>query len=109
MIMWVLGPKEESLATVAGIGALILLVAGLRGLVRVRSWGVVSLGGAAAVAGGMAVASALFGATCHGMAAGAASAGVAGIMSLAAAPLAIVFLFAAVVPFVRPVARYLRS
>jgi hypothetical protein len=30
-------------------------------------------------------------------------------MSLAAAPLAIVFLFAAVVPFVRPVARYLRS
>ena len=107
MIMWALGPKEEALA-IGGVAALVLAVFGLRGLIKMRSWGVLAIGGAAAVAGGLAVASALFGATCHEMAAGVSSATLPGIASIVAAPLAVVFLAVAVLPFVGPVARYLR-
>lgn len=107
MIMWALGPKEEALA-IGGVVALVMAVFGLRGLIKMRSWGVLSLGGAAALAGGLIVGSGLFGATCHGMAAGASVATLPGIATILAAPLAVVFLAAAVLPFVGPVARYLR-
>jgi hypothetical protein len=104
MIMWVLGPKEEGLAMVGGLAALVLVVAGLRGLVRLRSWGVLSLGGAAAVAG----ASTLL-ARAHELPSLGYDSAQMHVGQLVGAPLAFVFLAAAVVPFVRPVARFLRQ
>ena len=49
MIFWALGPREDGMAMVAGVAAVLLAAAGLRGLVRVRTWGVVALAAAAAV------------------------------------------------------------
>lgn len=107
MIMWVLGPKPEAFA-VAGIAALVLTALGLRGLVRLRSWGALALAGGGAAFVATLAATALFGPACHGLAAGASSATLPGIMTVVAAPLAVVFLAAAVLPFVGPIARYLR-
>src|SRR4029079_1450442 len=48
LIIWALAPKEEGMAlAVGGIAALALAALGMRGLVRLRSWGVVALAGAA--------------------------------------------------------------
>jgi hypothetical protein len=113
MIMWLLAPREESFA-VAGVAALVLAVLGLRGLVKMRSWGVLALAGAATVAGGVATASALFGAIGQGIGqgigttAGVSVATVPTIMSIAAAPLAVLFLAAALIPFAGPVIRFMR-
>ena len=49
LIFWALGPREDGMALVAGVAAVLLAAAGLRGLVRLRTWGVVALGAAAAV------------------------------------------------------------
>jgi hypothetical protein len=45
LIIWALAPKEEGMA----LAALLLATAGVWGLVRMRSWGVLSLGAAGAV------------------------------------------------------------
>jgi len=108
MIMWALGPKEEGLVAVGALAALALAVVGLRGLVRLRSWGALSLGGAAAVAGSVLAVSSLLGPTCHCMAAGASSSTLPTIMSIVAAPVAVAFLVAAALPFAGAIARYLR-
>ena len=44
LIIWALAPKEEGMAlAVGGIAALALAALGMRGLVRMRSWGVLAL------------------------------------------------------------------
>jgi hypothetical protein len=99
MIMWVLGPKEEGLAAVGAVGALVLVVAGLRGLIKMRSWGVLSLAGAGVLVAALG--------NCREFvptATGYASS----VAAFAAPGLAFVFLAAAVVPFVGPMIRYLR-
>jgi hypothetical protein len=111
LIIWALGPKEgEGMAfAVGGIAALVLAAAGLRGLIKMRSWGVVAMGGAAALAVVGAMSSApifphdLF--MCTSFRTHVFESTVVG----AAAPLAVVFLMAAVIPFARPVARFLRQ
>ncbi|HMF39867.1 MAG TPA: hypothetical protein VKQ32_04180 [Polyangia bacterium] len=108
MIMWALGPKDgdQALVTAGGLAVLVLAVLGLRGLVRLRSWGVVALGGAAA----LAVTGALFFAPIctHPDLLYHAPGHMLETSVIAAPQLAVVFLMAAVIPFVRPVARFLR-
>ncbi len=107
MIIWALGPKEDGMAlAVAGFGALALALFGLRGVVRVRSWGVVALAGSFA----LAVTGASFLAphcNCPDLVYG-SSRYAFETLTLAAPTLAAVVLAAAVLPFVRPVVRYLR-
>jgi len=108
MIIWALGPKEEGLVAAGALVATVLAVAGLRGVIRLRSWGVVAVGGAAAVAGIVAGASALFSRTCGGMAYGSHVGPLEQVSSVAGAPLAVALLFAAVLPFAGAIARHLR-
>jgi hypothetical protein len=78
---------------------------GLRGLIRMRSWGILALGGALALVGGFGHVAAVF----LGGGVPMGSLGLsAGLGSLFGAPLAFVLLAGAVAPFVRPVARFLR-
>jgi len=65
---------------------------------------VLAIAGAGAMLGGTMAASAIFGPCCHGLSMGAHS----GVMGMVGAPLAFVFLAAAVVPFARDIARFLR-
>ena len=105
LILWALAPKEgEGMAlAVGGVAALALAALGLRGLIRARSWGVLALGAAGALV-------AAFGQV--GLDAFAARPFCAFEATYcapaAAATLAVACLAAAVLPFVRPVARFLR-
>jgi hypothetical protein len=47
LIIWALAPREDDQMFIFGSLALILAVAGLSGLVRLRSWSLLALGGAA--------------------------------------------------------------
>src|SRR5262249_11612208 len=49
LILWALAPREEGMAAIAALAALALGAAGLRGLIKMRSWGVLALGGAGAL------------------------------------------------------------
>jgi hypothetical protein len=52
VILWALGPKEPGqgmLLAGAGIVAALLAVAGLRGVIRLRSWGLLAMAGASAL------------------------------------------------------------
>jgi len=50
LILWALGPKEDGMAfAVTGIAALAFATLGLRGLVKMRSWGILALAGAGAL------------------------------------------------------------
>jgi hypothetical protein len=105
LILWALGPKEgEGMAlAVGGLAALVLAGVGLRGLVRMRSWGVVALGGALALV-------ATFGHV-TGFMAGLATGDippVGNLFELAGSTLAFACLAAAVLPFAGPVQRFLR-
>jgi hypothetical protein len=114
LIFWALAPKEEGLAALGALAVLALAAVGLRGLIRLRSWGVLAVAGA----GVGAAASVIFnpapasvvGTHAYGLMAGFVSGGVplAGFASGGVPVLALVFLAAALVPFVGPVARYLR-
>ncbi len=112
MIIWALAPKEEGMAAALALAALALGAVGLRGLIRLRSWGIVSIAGAGVAATASLAAAVLLGPDCsypnmayyhaHPFA-----------LTLhqnvgLAAPLAIAFLAAAVLPFVAPIARFLR-
>jgi hypothetical protein len=108
LIIWALAPKDgdQALATVGGVAALALALVGLRGVVKTRSWGVLAIGGAVA----LAVAGATFLAPSFSYA-GLVHASPATLLETwtAGAPkLAAVLLAAAVLPFVGPVARFLR-
>jgi hypothetical protein len=99
VILWAFGPKEPGQGmAIAGIAALILAVAGLRGVIRVRTWGLAALGAAAALvfATGDVLSPTI------GLSANMPSA-------LGLGPtLAATFLAVAVTPFVGPAIRYLR-
>jgi hypothetical protein len=107
LIIWALGPKEEALVAAGALAATLLAVAGLRGLVRMRSWGVVALAGAGVLSAGVAGVGALFARTCPGMVRG-STIGVLAALDCVAAPLAVALLAAAVLPFAGATARFLR-
>lgn len=114
MIMWVLAPKEEGLAAVGAVAALVLTVAGLRGLVRLRSWGVLSLAGAGALVAvsghvGLPFLSGLGGTDCLGFFGSVpAQVKLAWYGEALGPTLAFVLLAIAVVPFAGAIVRYLR-
>ena len=104
LIIWALAPKEEGMAfAIGGFAALALAAFGLRGLVKMRSWGVVSLAGAAAVAAAFSTMTTTFLPSCHDM-----TEAVAPSPFLASAPFAAVLLVAAVLPFAGSIVRFLR-
>ena len=107
MIFWALAPKEEGLVAAGALAATALLIVGLRGLIRLRSWGVVALAGAGVLAGGVAGAAALFAHTCHGMVLG-SQISLLSRMECVAAPITVALLAAAVLPFAGATARFLR-
>jgi hypothetical protein len=102
LIFWALGPKEGATAF-AALAAVALAATGLRGLVRLRSWGVLALGGALVLVGSFGRVTSFLG----GRSGGALGA-LPGDLALVGSTLAFVFLAAAVVPFVGPVRRFLR-
>jgi hypothetical protein len=117
LILWALGPKDPGQGAglafaAAGIGTLLLSVVGLRGLVRMRSWGLMALAASSAAlwtlgssTGGSAVAADLFPVRWFeslGFITNAPNA-VGLVPTLAAAVLTLSLL-----PFARPVARFLR-
>jgi hypothetical protein len=105
LILWALGPKEGEgmVLALGGLCALALAGTGLRGVVRMRSWGVLALGGAlaAVLAFGHVTA---FTAGLHATGAP----GAESLFELAGPTLAFACLAAAVLPFVGPVRRFLR-
>jgi hypothetical protein len=104
LIIWALAPKEEGMAfAVGGIAALALAVLGMRGLVRLRSWGVVALAGAGVVVASLSDVTRFAFASAPDCACRMFS-----YVPSAGAALALVCLAAAVLPFARPVVRYLR-
>ena len=108
MIIWALAPKEEGMVAAGALVATVLAIAGLRGLIRLRSWGVVAIGGAAAVAGIVAGAAALFSRTCGGMVMDSHVDPMTQVTRVVGAPLAVALLFAAALPFAGAMARFLR-
>ena len=108
MILWALGPKESGEGMViAGLAATALAVAGLSGVVRLRTWGLAALASAAALFGltAMDAVHPSLG-TALSRSYGAESA-FAFVHSWLPAGLA-VLLLAAVIPFIRPALRYIR-
>jgi hypothetical protein len=104
LIIWALAPKEEGMAfAIGGVAALALAAFGLRGLVKMRSWGVLSLAAAGAVAAAFSTMTTTFLPSCRDM-----TEAVAPSPFLASAPFAAVLLAAAVLPFAGSIVRYLR-
>lgn len=103
LIFWALGPREDGLTMVAGLTAVLLAAAGLRGLIHLRTWGVMALAAAAALVAAtgdvtaFAFSSSLGG---HG--------GAFDLMHVSGSTLAFVLLAAAVLPFSGAIARFLR-
>lgn len=94
ILLYALAPRPESAdaaSTVVSISALVLAVAGLRGLLRLRTWGVLALGAAGALT--LAIAGA--DAASHGLGPWILRPVLAGSMMLAA-----------VAPFLRPILRF---
>jgi len=92
LILWALGPKEgQGMGLLLSFGALALVLVGLSGLVRLRTWGWLAVGGAAALtlASGNLFAPTYF--------------------AFAGPDLAAAFLAAALIPFVAPAFRFLRA
>lgn len=109
LIIWALAPKEEGMAAILALAALALGAVGLRGLIRLRSWGVLSIAGAGVVATGSLAAAVLLGPTCSRVFDRVDPAAVtlhygAGI----SASLAVAFLVAALLPLLGPMVRFLR-
>lgn len=102
LILWALGPKEGAAMAVAALLALTLCGLGLRGLVKARAWGALALTGAAGAAVIGAMIPSVFG---------------GGLMIYGPRPLmdgvvlswvGLLWLPLAVLPFVQPLARFLR-
>jgi hypothetical protein len=116
LILWALGPKEGQgegmLFAAAGIATLLTAAAGLRGLVRLRSWGWMMVAGAGAAlwllgaSSGASALATLFPTTWYQQ---------IGFVSSAANPAGVAVLLPAVLltlaalPFARPALRFLRS
>jgi len=104
VILWALGPKdpgEGMLALVAGLAVAGLAVGGLRGVVRLRSWGLLAFSGAAALL-------LIFKSSSTPLHILGIRPGVASLMSSSiGATLAAALLALAVAPFAAPIARHL--
>jgi hypothetical protein len=106
VILWALAPKDPGqslVALVAGLSVAGLAVGGLRGVVRLRSWGLVAFSGAAALL--LVFKNASTPLHILGLRPGVASL----MASSIGATLAATLLALAVGPFVRPIARHLRA
>jgi len=90
LILWALGPKEGQ-GMWLSLAALGLAILGLRGVVRLRTWGVLAMAGAAVTVFGAERLTSF------------------SAFSLAGPRLAVVLLAGAVLPFVVPALRYLRA
>ncbi len=100
VILWALGPKEPGQGMLLALVTMALAVAGVAGLVRLRTWGWVAVGasGLVALCGGHLLAPMI-----------APTIGWMGMAPTGMAPdLAAVLLLAAAIPFALPAARYLR-
>lgn len=104
VILWALGPKDPNQGMVlagAGVLAAVLAVAGVRGVVRMRSWGLLSMAGSAAL---------LF--ALNGVTAGASvtwlASGAPWSLGITAA-LPATILLTALLPFALPAARFLTA
>ena len=104
LIIWALAPKEEGMAAVLALAALAFGAVGLRGLIRVRSWGVLALAGA----GALVAVGGNVGALHLRRVRAATGLAVSNLVTLAGPTLAFVLLAAAVLPFAGPIVRYLR-
>jgi hypothetical protein len=93
VILWALGPKDPGQGMLLALAALVLTVAGVSALVRLRTWGWLAVGASAALA--------LAGGHLLGPA-------VAPLAGSAAPTLAGVLLLAAAIPFAGPALRFLR-
>jgi hypothetical protein len=106
VILWALGPKEPGQGMVlagAGVLAAIFAVAGLRGVIRLRSWGLLALAASGALLLTVgAMTSSLLPVSVDGLNGGS-------VIVWRGALLGAVLLAAAVAPFVRPAFRYLRE
>ncbi len=113
LVMAGLAPKQSmgGTAAFAAVAALVLGVAGLRALVRMRSWGVLAMGGAAllSMVAAASTVSVLMPAAAVAQS-GVAHTGypIAAAIWSGAGVLATVLLIGACAPFVRPALRYLR-
>ncbi len=103
MIFWALGPREDGMTMVAGVAAVLLAAAGLRGLVRLRTWGVMALAASAVVVAATGKVTAFAFTSTYGDFGAFPS-----LMQLAGSTLALVFLAAAVLPFSGAIVRFLR-
>jgi hypothetical protein len=105
LIMWALAPREGDQMLMLGGLALVLAVAGLSGLVRMRSWGLLALAGAA---GSLLAVAALGGNPWFAVAD--VDLPTAGLWALQGSPtVGVVWVSLALLPFAVPVLRYLRG
>ncbi len=92
VILWALAPKEPGQGMVLAFVTLALALVGLRGLVRLRTWGWLAVGGAAVAA----------------LCGGRVTAGLP-LLSAESPNLGACFLLAAALPFALPAIRFLRA
>jgi hypothetical protein len=97
MVMYALAPREGSAVELAAVGGAALAIAGIYGLIRMRTWGLAAMAGGAAVVMTTVGDAGLANASGTGYALDVAAVGVA----------ASLLLVAAVIPFVAPAARFL--
>lgn len=96
VIMYALAPRQDAASTLAVIGGAALALVGIRALLQLRTWGVLAMGGGAAVLAST-LADARF----------AELQGTGYALDLTAIGAgAVVMLLAATVPFIKPAARY---
>ncbi|HEX3760321.1 MAG TPA: hypothetical protein VHW23_16505 [Kofleriaceae bacterium] len=91
ILLYAFMPRPDAASTVLSFAAMVLVVAGLRGILRLKTWGVLALG----VAGALTLAVVGADAAAHGL----------GPWILRPA-MASGMLFAAVAPFLRPILRF---
>jgi hypothetical protein len=114
LVMAGLAPKEQGMGMVLlAFGALVMGAAGLRAVVRMRSWGLLAMGGAAAVSLGLAFgpAESMLGSAASIAGAGLAHTGwpLAAATMSGAGLMAAILLVGACAPFARPMLNFLRS
>jgi hypothetical protein len=103
ILLYAFMPRPDSASMVASLAAVVLAVAGLRGLIRLRTWGVLALGAAGALVLAIAGVDAA-----HAIASGGTSGGVDGLGPWILRPvLAGGLMLSAVTPFLRPILRFM--
>jgi hypothetical protein len=102
ILLYAFMPRPDAASTVASLAVAVLAVAGLRGLIRLRTWGVLALGAAGALV--LAIASVD---AASAIASGGTSGGLDGLGPWILRPvLAGGLMLSAVAPFLRPILRF---